>query len=45
MKWEQFDGTLQSRLKEFPPPDILIIHLGSNDLTSTKSKELIINIE
>lgn len=45
MKWDQFDGTLQSRLKECPPPDIMIIHLGSNDLTSTKSKELIVNIE
>jgi lysophospholipase L1-like esterase len=39
------DTALQDHIKIGPPPNIIIIHLGANDLTTVKAKELILNIE
>ena len=32
MRWEQFDALFESTLKSSPPPNYLLVHLGSNDL-------------
>ena len=45
MEWADMDTALQDHIKIGPPPNIIIIHVGANDLTSVKAKELILNIE
>ena len=32
MSWEQFDSLFENKLKSSPPPNYLLVHLGSNDL-------------
>ena len=36
---------LHDHIKIVPPPNIIIIHLGANDLTSVKGKEFMLNTE
>lgn len=45
MRWQQLEARVQRLLQQTPPPEYLIIHLGSNDLTSIKCKSLISDIE
>jgi lysophospholipase L1-like esterase len=44
MEWADMDTALQDHIKIGPPPNIIIIHLGANDLTTVKAKELILNL-
>ncbi|CAC5412216.1 unnamed protein product [Mytilus coruscus] len=41
MKWKNLLPSVEQNLRCYPPPQILIIHLGSNDLGLIKGKELI----
>ena len=34
LKWDALDRLIDQELKHSPPPDMLLIHLGSNDLTA-----------
>ena len=34
LKWDALDKLIDQELKHSPPPDMLLIHLGSNDLTA-----------
>lgn len=45
MKWGDLDDRTVSLLRTRPPPDILVIQLGSNDLTTKKSLDLIHDME
>ena len=45
MRWDQLTDTIERKLKDSPPPNYLVIHLGSNDLTTIKLKDLMSNIE
>lgn len=45
MKWEDLSNILTDKLKDKLPPNYLVIHLGSNDMTSHKLKDLMSNIE
>lgn len=45
MKWQDFDPLFESKLKTNPPPDYLIVHLGSNDLGLATSLELFHSIK
>jgi lysophospholipase L1-like esterase len=44
MEWADMDTALQDHIKIGPPPNIIIIHVGANDLTSVKAKELILPV-
>ncbi|CAG2241963.1 unnamed protein product [Mytilus edulis] len=41
MKWKKLLPSVEENLRCYPPPQILIIHLGSNDFGLIKGKELI----
>ncbi|CAC5390987.1 unnamed protein product [Mytilus coruscus] len=41
MKWKNLLPSVEENLRCYPPPQILIIHLGSNDLYLIKGKKLI----
>lgn len=47
LQWHELDPHILKLLKNSPPPDFLVIHLGSNDLTTEglTSKKLIKEIE
>jgi len=45
MPWQDFDRTIQERLKTKTPPNFVIVQLGSNDIMKVKSLELINNIQ
>lgn len=45
MRWEQLTNFVEKKLADSPPPNYMVIHLGSNDLTNLKTKDLICNIE
>lgn len=45
MKWHDLDPFVLHLLKSFPPPDILVIHLGSNDLVSEELNSKILGQE
>jgi len=44
MRWSQLDGFLTTKLQHQPPPDVIVLQLGSNDLVSVKNKVLIDDI-
>lgn len=41
MRWKDFDPLFDNKLKSNPPPDYLVVHLGSNDLGILCGVELI----
>ena len=45
MLWSEFNPTVSKLIARFPPPAMIIIQLGSNDLGTCKSIDLIQNIE
>jgi lysophospholipase L1-like esterase len=45
MKWEAFDPQFENQLKHYPPPDYLVVHLGSNDLGIVSAIELFDSIK
>ena len=47
MKWHDLDPCILHLLKSLPPPDVLVIHLGSNDMVSEElsSKILVQEIQ
>jgi hypothetical protein len=44
MLWKELSGTVSHAKDRFPPPSLLLIQLGSNDLTEIKTVELVNNI-
>jgi lysophospholipase L1-like esterase len=44
MLWKELSGTVTHAKDRFPPPSLLLIQLGSNDLTEIKTAELVNNI-
>ena len=40
MKWQDLAATVQHKLRSSPPPKVLLIHLGSNDLVDTHGSAL-----
>jgi lysophospholipase L1-like esterase len=44
MLWREFGGAMAQAKDQFPPPSLLLIQLGSNDLTEIKSVDLVNNI-
>ena len=44
MLWKELCGTVAHAKDRFPPPSLLLIQLGSNDLTEIKTVELVNNI-
>ena len=45
MRWSQLLPKVSTLLAQHPPPDILIIHVGANDILSIPSKTLAANIQ
>ena len=45
MVWESLEPLVETRLKHFPPPGFLLIHLGGNDIVHRPSVDLILNIK
>ena len=45
MKWQDFDPLFENKLSTSPPPDYLVVHLGSNDLGSIRSSELVYSMK
>lgn len=41
MTWSEFDPLIENELGKSPPPKMILIQLGSNDVVSIKGKELI----
>ena len=37
LKWDQVEPTIENMVKTLSPPDVLLFHVGSNDLTSDTS--------
>lgn len=44
-RWEILVPELNNKIQELPPPEVVIIHLGSNDITSIDTNELIKNMK
>ena len=44
MLWRELGGAVAQAKDQFPPPSLLLIQLGSNDLTEIKSVDLVNNI-
>jgi len=44
MLWKEISGAVAQAKDRFPPPSLLLIQLGSNDLTEIKSVDLVNNI-
>jgi hypothetical protein len=44
MLWREVGGALSQAKDRFPPPSLLLIQVGSNDLTEIKSVDLVDNI-
>jgi lysophospholipase L1-like esterase len=44
MLWRKLGGAVAQAKDQFPPPSLLLIQLGSNDLTEIKSVDLVNNI-
>ena len=44
MLWRELSGAVAQAKDRFPPPSLLLIQLGSNDLTEIKSVDLVNNI-
>ena len=44
MLWRELDGTVAQAKYRFLPPSLLLIQLGSNDLTEIESFDLVNNI-
>lgn len=45
MRWKDFDPLFDNKLKSNPPPDYLVVYLGSNDLGNLCEVELIHTIK
>jgi len=45
MVWSELSATVSRAMRDFPPPAMILIHLGSNDIGSIKTFNLIENIE
>jgi hypothetical protein len=44
MLWRELGGAVAQAKDRFPPPSLLLIQLGSNDLTEIKRVDLVNNI-
>jgi lysophospholipase L1-like esterase len=44
MLWREFGGAMAQAKDQFPPPSLLLIQVGSNNLTEIKSVDLVDNI-
>lgn len=44
-RWESLVPELNNKTQELPSPEVLIVHLGSNDITSIDTDELIKNMK
>jgi hypothetical protein len=44
MLWRELGGVVSQAKDRFPPPSMLLIQLGSKDLTEIKSVDLVNNI-
>ncbi|OWF40641.1 hypothetical protein KP79_PYT09901 [Mizuhopecten yessoensis] len=45
MTWGEFDPLVQKELEKYPPPDMIAVQLGSNDVVNINGKELIETIK
>ena len=45
MRWQDFDSTFEKKLKSNPPPNYLVVHLGSNDLGILPGAQLFYSIK
>jgi hypothetical protein len=45
MVWSELSATVSRAMRDVPPPAMIVIHLGSNDIGTIKTFNLIENIE
>ena len=45
MVWESLEPLVETRLRHFPSPGFLLIHLGGNDIVQSPAVDLILNVK